>query len=57
LNAEIERSNFFFAKTFEKLTPENYDIVVENLDANYKAIGKLCRDIASLMAEFLTERG
>ncbi len=53
LNEEIERNDFYFKKTFEQVTPENYDIIVKNTKESYANIGTLCREASELISKLI----
>jgi len=54
LNAEIERYNFFFEKTFDStMDPNNRRIIDGNIVGSYKAISKLCRDSSDSILGFV----
>ena len=55
LNEEVERNNFFFEKTFDQITPGNYDILIKNENSSYEHIGELNRELAELISKLLKD--
>jgi hypothetical protein len=53
LNDEISMSRFYFEKTFDKISPENYPIIVKNLSEAYQHIAGMLQRLVDKISTFI----
>jgi len=53
LNEEISQSRFYFEKTFDNISLENYKIIDHNLSESYRNIAKLLRRLVDNIDKFI----
>lgn len=53
LNDEISQSQFYFQKTFENISVENYKIIDMNLSESYQNIARILRKLVDRIDKFI----
>jgi hypothetical protein len=55
LNDEINNSRFYYDKTFENLTQNNYDIIKKNVSDSYKNIARVSKVLVEKIDVFISK--